>query len=227
MSITTTTRRNLLRFGTTAAAYAAGASIVTGGIALASQATGAALTVSPQLAKLLTDRDAADAVLDKWYEAVWNPAVDRSVAIATAIPHVELVTPALPGSPTAPITWSTANSLSVGHARGIAGIPAQRQNQGAAWQARRRDARKFVAAHLRRERAIGQAGRETKILRVEEDKLWEPITRCDRAIECFPATSLEDLSAKLAHLEKVGSEPDGLLGTIQADVRRLLTQEAR
>lgn len=39
----TTTRRDLLRLGTTAAAYAAGASIVTGGIALASQAKGAAL----------------------------------------------------------------------------------------------------------------------------------------------------------------------------------------
>lgn len=38
-----TTRRNLLRIGTTAAAYAAGASIVTGGIALASQAKGATL----------------------------------------------------------------------------------------------------------------------------------------------------------------------------------------
>lgn len=38
---TTTTRRNLLRIGTTAAAYAAGASIVTGGVALASQAKGA------------------------------------------------------------------------------------------------------------------------------------------------------------------------------------------
>jgi len=40
---TTTTRRDLLRFGTTAAAYAAGASIVTGGMALASQAKGASL----------------------------------------------------------------------------------------------------------------------------------------------------------------------------------------
>ena len=224
---TNTTRRNLLRIGTTAAGYAASASIVTGGIALASQAKGAALSVSPQLAKLIADRDAADAILDQWYEAVWNPAVDRRVAVATAIPHVELVTPALPGSPTAPITWSTANSLSIGHARGIAGIPAQRQNQGAAWQARRRDARKFVAAHLRRERAIAQAGRETKVLRRQEDALWEPITRCDRAIEGFPAASLTDLSAKLAHLEKVGSEPDGLLRTVQADVGRLLAQGSR
>jgi hypothetical protein len=39
--MTTTTRRNLLRIGTTAAAYAAGATIVTGGVALASQAKGA------------------------------------------------------------------------------------------------------------------------------------------------------------------------------------------
>lgn len=39
--MSTTTRRNLLRIGTTAAVYAAGASIVTGGIALASQAKGA------------------------------------------------------------------------------------------------------------------------------------------------------------------------------------------
>lgn len=224
---TDTTRRNLLRFGTTAVAYAAGASIVTGGIALASQAKGATLSLSPSLAKLIADRDAADAVLDEWYEAVWNPAVDRSVAATAAVPHVEVVTPPLPGSPPNPIIWSTANRASIGYARGIAGIAADRQNQGAAWQARRRDARKFTAAHLRRERALAQASRETKILRGEEDKLWEPITRCDRAIECFPAASLADLSAKLAHLEKVGSEPDGLLGTIQADVRRLLTQEAR
>ena len=224
---TTTTRRNLLRIGTTAAAYAAGAAIVTGGVALTSQAKGEGLSVSPALAKLLAERVAADAVLDEWYATVWNPAVELSEATVTAIPHVELVTPALPGPASAHITWSTANSLSIGHARGIAGIPAHRQNQGAAWQARRRDARKFVAAHLRRERAIAQAGRETKILRVEEDKLCEPVTRRDRAIECFPAANLADLSAKLAHLEKVGSEPEGLLGTVQADVRRLLAQEAR
>lgn len=40
MSNHTTTRRGLLCLGTTAAAYAAGATIVTGGIALASQAKG-------------------------------------------------------------------------------------------------------------------------------------------------------------------------------------------
>jgi hypothetical protein len=36
----TTTRRNLLRIGTAAAAYVAGASIVTGGVAIVSQAKG-------------------------------------------------------------------------------------------------------------------------------------------------------------------------------------------
>ena len=41
MSAPTTTRRDLLRFGTSAAAYAAGAAIVTGGIALAGEAKGA------------------------------------------------------------------------------------------------------------------------------------------------------------------------------------------
>jgi hypothetical protein len=39
-----TTRRNLMRFGTTTIAYAAGAALVTGGMALASQAKGADMT---------------------------------------------------------------------------------------------------------------------------------------------------------------------------------------
>jgi hypothetical protein len=41
---TNTTRQTLLRFGTTTVAYAAGAALVTGGMALASQAKGADMT---------------------------------------------------------------------------------------------------------------------------------------------------------------------------------------
>lgn len=57
---TNTTRRNLLRIGTTAAAYAAGASIVTGGIAIASQAKGAAIGVSAGMSKALRAVESAE-----------------------------------------------------------------------------------------------------------------------------------------------------------------------
>ena len=95
---TTTTRRNLLRIGTTAAAYAAGASIVTGGIALASQAKGAAPAVSPQLAKLLRNYTTADDALNHFYETVHNPAVEREAGMREAYPDIEHRIPTTSGN---------------------------------------------------------------------------------------------------------------------------------
>lgn len=78
---TNTTRRNLLRFGTTAAAYAAGASIVTGGIALASQAKGAEVPAVNREAwdrayRAMTIASIADDAINARYEASDTPGRD-------------------------------------------------------------------------------------------------------------------------------------------------------
>jgi len=86
----TTTRRDLLRFGTSAAAYAAGAAIVTGGVAIASEAKGA-LGISPALAKLLADRSAADETVDRW-AAQWNAALHRVQTGGGALAKADLET---------------------------------------------------------------------------------------------------------------------------------------
>ena len=60
MAQTATTRRDLLRFGTSAAAYAAGAAIVTGSIALAGEAKGATIPEA-RWQRLCVDYEAARA----------------------------------------------------------------------------------------------------------------------------------------------------------------------
>ena len=227
MNQPTTTRRSLIRLGTIAAAYAAGAAIITGGIAAVSTAKGAEPAISPALAKLLAHYAAADARLDRFYAEAWNPACDRCNAIVEAIPHVEKESAPLDGTSSA-VRWSTADKHSIGHARGIASIPNRLQSQTEAWQRRRREARSFYAAHLQRERALARAHRETGLDAADaEERILDAAANAHYdAITAFPCLTIADLAAKLDHIDRSGTEPLNLLQIVVADVRRLSGGEA-
>lgn len=224
----TTTRRDLLRLGTSAAAYAAGAAIVTGAAALASEAKGATPGVSPELSRLIADHKEADDRINQFYRTTYNPAIDRHRAMTDAIPHVEREVPALsPAAP--PLRWSTADPHTIGHPKSIALHPLEGQSQSPAWQARRREARSFYAAVLRRQRALAKAGRDSgaHAVAVREDELWVPIAEARLAIHNYPVASIADLAAKLAFIEDDnGMDGDDLLPLVMADVARLSGGEA-
>jgi hypothetical protein len=216
-----TTRRQLLRFGTSAAAYAAGAAIVAGGATIASEARGATPSISPALSALLTEYDRADATIDRFYETTFNPAVDRHHELRAAIPHVERDIPAAGGRV---IRWSTDRPQDVANARGIAGLPSRHQNQKAEWQAKRTAARSFYAVHLRRQRALERTAiiSGSEAVRRREDELFTPIKAATDAIKAFPVASAADMAAKLGHLERVGvHDADDLLGIVLSDAQRL------
>ncbi|MES3084950.1 hypothetical protein [Sphingomonas faeni] len=224
---TNTTRRNLLRFGTTAAAYAAGASIVTGGIALASQAKGAAPAVTPQLAKLLRDYTAADDALNHFYETAHNPAVEREAAMREAYPHIEHAIPTTSGNVQ---TFTTAKPMDIAQARHIAKSKSSAECQHPAWPTKRERARAFYAAHLRRERAFASIRRTCRMdaINARETALFVPYKAAVAGIAAFPVATVADLNAKMAHLlENRTDQDDDLFDTIQADVRQLLTREVR
>jgi len=222
---TTTTRRDLLRLGTTAAAYAAGASIVTGGVAIASKARGAAPAVSPQLAKLLRDYARADKALAHFYETVHNPAVDREAAMREACPDIEHDIPMTGGQTR---MFTTAKSMDVAQARHIAKSKMSAECSHPNWPAKRQGARAFYVAHLRRERAFAGIRRTCRIdaITAREATLLAPYTAAVAGIAAFPIATVADLDAKMAHLlENRTSHDNDLFDTIQADVRRLLTRE--
>lgn len=224
---TNTTRRNLLRFGTTAAAYAAGASIATGGIALASQAKSAAPAVSPALTRLLRDYAAADEALDQFYEAVHNPAVEREHEMRAAYPDIEHEIPMTGGHTR---MFTTARTMDIAQARHIATSEISAQCEHPAWPAKRKGARSFYAAHLRRERAFARIHRVCGLdaINARETALFVPYKAAVAGIAAFPITTLADLDAKMAHLlQNRTDQDDELFDAIQADVRHLVQQERR
>lgn len=224
---TNTTRRSLLRLGTGALAYGAGAAAVAGGLAIAGEAKGAMpQRVSPALDALLRRYAAHDAELSRFYASTFNPAVDRQRAMIAALPHTEV-----DGSVQndGRLIWSTANRLDVAQAKGIARIPNAMQSQEAGWQDKRRRARSLYAAHLRRERAVARTGQLSGIdaASKQEASFYAVRRPLKGEIINFPAVSLQDLQAKLAFIERdEGMDGEDLLPLVMDDVRRLSSGEA-
>ncbi|GEM71124.1 hypothetical protein SAQ01S_08900 [Sphingomonas aquatilis NBRC 16722] len=232
---TSTTRRSLLRLGTGALAYGAGAAAVAGGLALAGEAKGAEpLTVSPALSGLLDQYAKADAVLCQWYKDVWNPAVEENRTAQEAIPHTRISVPGYRNvldEDTPPYTFDTANPYAVSRAKSIMSTPTDLQTADPRWQETRRAARRLTIANRWRERKLARIDRafEARGLQQQEDKLWVPIHAATDAIIAFPVAHVLDLNAKLAHMEQVGtceSDPDEYQRIIRDDVRRLSGGEA-
>lgn len=221
---TQTTRRNLLRIGTTAAAYAAGAAIVTGGAALASQAKGATPTgLSPGFAQALAAFAAAQRNASSHEALIVGPTRARWLAAKDAVPHATIA----PGSSWrgSHVFWSTDNYQALSIAKGIvADHPRTSRTHDVI------RARKLVAADHRRARAIARVGRTTGIHAAidESDRLGDLLVAAEDAVCAFPATTLGDLEAKLAFfVERDLAQNDGNVELALADVRRLLSQEGR
>ena len=223
----TTTRRDLLRFGTSAGAYAAGAAIVTGGIALAGEAKGATLGVSPALLKAIADFERHDAALDRFYRETFNPAIERHNAATLALPHVRMVGPALGVGPD--LVLDSSDPHKVAYARGVAKQPATRASQEPHWQARRKLCRSFTAAVERRNRKLVRLDRDTGRIAADEQetRFYDERKPIKLAVLNFPVASLADLAAKLAFIERdEGMDGDDLLPLVMADVARLSGGEA-
>lgn len=227
-----TTRRALLGAATTALAYAGGAAIVGGAAVVASEAKGAAPGVSPALLKLIADHARHDAAVDRWYEAVWNPEVEKHHAAldaATARYQLEVEVErgnSLHGFGGSAFTLSTARKQDVGRCRGIVSIPRDRQSQDENWQVVYRAARRIVAAKKREERAHAAINREHDKLRLREQEhaYWEPINAATKAIKAFPVAGLADFAAKLDFLDRIDiREGDAaeLFDIVRADAARL------
>jgi hypothetical protein len=223
----TTTRRDLLRFGTSAAAYAAGAAIVTGGIALASEAKSATPGVSPALLKAIADFERHDAALDRFYRDTFNPAIDRHNAATLAIPHVRMVGPPIGAGHE--LILDSNDPHKVGFARNIARQPAKLASQEPQWQARRKLCRSFTAAVQRRNRTLARIDRDTGCIAADEQetRFYDERKSIKLEVLNFPVASLADLAAKLAFIERdEGMDGDDLLPLVMADVARLSGGEA-
>lgn len=209
---TNTTRRQLLRVGTSAAAYAAGAAIVAGGVAVATQAKGEAAAISPGLAKLLASYDLHDARLDRFYETVWNPVCDAHRAELETIHKRPPLVVEYPSyrhrfdGVLAAESFSTDNKHDVIRCKGIVSVARDKQPPEPQWQQLYQAARRIVARVKADERDEARLERKYKFaaLRAREAELSQPSCEDAMAIRRFPCASIADLRAKLTHLERIG-----------------------
>ena len=224
---TTTTRRNLLRIGTTAAAYAAGATIVTGGVAIASQAKGE--TLSPGLAVRIQRHRAARAAQDHIHATIINPGYERQKEARAqhqrridAIPHVEAPGGVSLGGQA--ITFTSRNNASRRMAEVYLDMDAENPNRSADWAEMVDGARRFIKADDARNDAIRALGDEPLFanLRAVEDEAYEPVHAARNAILDFPCNTFVDFKAKLAWLQSDdGMDGEDLLSLVMADVQRI------
>jgi hypothetical protein len=211
--------------GTSVAAYGAGAALVAGGCALAGEAKGATPVVSPDLTRLIALYDEHDARLLAFYRDTFNPAQQRHYAMLDALPHVE-ADGSLAGDGRR--IWSTSRRLDVAEARGIATMPTAGQSITPLWLDKRRRARSFYAASLRRDRAVARAERSSGAEAAAEceDRMQEAIQPTLDAIHHFPVASAADLAAKLAFVERAETiELASIVPIVTADVQRLCSGE--
>jgi hypothetical protein len=238
----TTTRRDLLRFGTSAAAYAAGAAIVTGGVAIASEATGAVPT-NPRLRRLIALHDQANAAANRFTDMVEEPARAACAAAVealprpTPVPHRSVYTTytSMMGEE---IRLSTDSVGAVGCARRFMTDPTWADMGGDAW----RQASRELAALADERDAIVQAdeiAHRSQIEAIQErhdiagivqrsNQLDDRTSDLWHAAMKTSAHSLADVAAKIDFADRTGREevPDLVLAAISADVRRL-TKEGR
>jgi hypothetical protein len=220
MTQPTTTRRDLLRLGTSAAAYAAGAAIVTGGVALASQARGAEPGISPELASLIAEAEQLEAKAAAYNRDVYEPVRSRWAEADSSIPHVEV--DGYHGA-----IWSTDETPRVLNARWWIGSERtlDTENQREQFAAMQR----LVAAHDERKALVDKAGNRATYDRVhgEDEENGNRTLNAIYTVTDFECVTLCDLHAKLAFMVK-HQMGDGMdwLPEILADVARLSGEEA-
>lgn len=233
-----TTRRDLLRIGTSAAAYAAGAAIVVGGAALVSEARSAAPAVNPRLLKAIALRDRAEAAADRFDEQVHTPALKAFGAARDALPPVdpvphESVATTFINAFGDKVRLSTERVGSTAIARRLRKDPTWADFGDEKW----RQAHREVEALAERRNAIVAAREAERNAAVEQlshrhgidgfyaraDALSDREYALWRTAMDMPATGLPDVLVKLEFAQRTrGSEmADTVLEAMHADIRRL------
>lgn len=238
----TATRRDLLRIGTSAAAYAAGAAIVTGGVALATQAKGAT-GASPRLLDLMARYHSADEKYDRLAEQL-QPARDRwqdaISAARSSVPHVEMSCDlaGVPHSNGGTRTYTTANNMDVACAAVSAKTKrfaddgyTDGQYRLFALKRRFHEAAQERDAQIAAAVAKAQSENDLRGIAAQEDAAYDVVSACGSDVIEYQPRSLADLSAKLAFYKATAVVPDeALLEHVMADVAALsayTTQEGR
>jgi len=211
-----TTRRGLLCIGTAAATMAVPLMIAPAAVAATPDA------VSPALFDLISQFDAVHAKINRFYDNVFNPAVERSNTMRASIPHVTI--PPSPNWRDDQLFWSTDNRVGVAMAKSLVKHEPR--------TSRRSDvvcARKLIAAIHRRDREGKRIDKITGLdaANKREVGIYDPFTKAEAAIYAFPVASMADLKAKLAFIERDdGMDGDDLLPLVIRDVARLSGGEA-
>ncbi|MCW6529733.1 hypothetical protein NED98_05695 [Sphingomonas sp. MMSM20] len=228
-----TSRRAIIRAATTATAYVAGAALVGGGIAIASEVKGAPTLGTPSLLSLIKQRATASDALDRFYEEEYLPAkqgwgaeVARHRALIEAIPHVEERGGTSVGG--GPVIFSSAKSYSRSLAEQYVAIGAGDGDPAEGWPSTVRAARRFIEADDRRRSSIAALGSEPPFparIRQREDEMFHPLVALDERIDAYPVTSLAELVLKIENMEQRGLEPSEAAEQIFADVKRLSAME--
>lgn len=218
--MTTETTRRAILGGTGLAAVALAVP------ALASS-TSYAAKMSPELARLISERAAAAAVLDRWCDEFEAKAA-RVREQKEGVPHITMEGGPRMGGGT--IVWTTADPLKIASAKGLASVE-PRPDHVESLRISLENARSFYAAHLQREEQLQEISRAAGLNKAQEKeaRLSDPVIRCDQAIEAFPCASMADLRAKLAHIDATGtidSNPHGILRSLMTDAARLSGEAA-
>lgn len=188
-------------------------------------------SVSPELARLIAEQQAADATIDRFYSAAWNPACERTYAFMAQLPHI---TATVPGKPTIgrsigrpAYTFSTETPGHVARCRGIIGIPRDQQSTEPHWLATHRAARRVVAGDRWRRQQLRKE--ESRLgfdrLRIEEERLGAIHDAALDAVEQFPAQSLADVAAKFSLMAERGRDSGIIVEMVGDDLDRLTKRE--
>ncbi len=227
-----TSRRDLLRLGTSAAAYAAGAAVDAGGTALASEAKAASTST---LTALIARYHAANKAYGHMCETVFEPAEARLDAAVEAakenVPHVTMTFDMSwsDWSNTPTKTYTTADRVSVICAQVTAETPREPAHLWSDDQHRHfAEVRRFHEARLVRDAEVAAAVKSAKEAHRDgadtalEEALWGAVSDSGSAVVSHQPQTIAELSAKLAFYAETSFLPEeALLEHVTADVRRL------
>ncbi len=161
--------------------------------------------IRPELAAAEARFRQADLISARYDSLVFTAAHRRQECAAAAVPHVTTAYTAMSGERV--LTTSERQDIAI--AKGLASILRDKpEAERREWQRRDgiREARRFVAAHHRRERAIARLP-ETVALKAaarRSDELSARAGELEEAFYAVPSASLADLQYKLRLLDERG-----------------------
>lgn len=173
------------------------------------------------IAGLIAMAQAADLRVKQHHINAFEPAYARFQSARAAVPHVTIEVS--PNWRINPKFWSTDRPEGMQMARSLVAVEGKSKRSDVVC------ARKLLAASHRRDRAIRRLAVSTGCDRERErsDELGAIACAADEAVYAYPARTVAEVEAKLAHMIKRGSaEEEGMPETILADLRRVLGRGA-